>query len=94
MIAPKWVKSMCQPISIADVLFYLSGVLLNPACYGSIYDLGGPEAMSFKEILLRYAHFRHLGRYIFDVPLLTPKLSSYWLVLIYICPLFDLQIFS
>lgn len=82
MIAPKWVKSYCQPISIQDVLFYLSGVLLNKQCYGHTYDLGGPEVFSFKEVLLRYASFRKLKRYIFDVPLLTPRLSSYWLVLI------------
>lgn len=82
MIAPKWVKSMCQPISIGDVLFYLNAVLLNSSCFGKIYDIGGPEAMSFRDVLLRYAHFRHLKRYIFDVPLLTPKLSSYWLVFI------------
>lgn len=82
MIAPKWVKSMCQPISIHDVLFYLTGVLLNPLCYGKIYDIGGPQALSFQEVLQGYAHFKKLKRYIFDVPLLTPRLSSYWLVFI------------
>lgn len=82
MIAPKWVKSMCQPIAVRDVLFYLKGVLLNSACYGQTYDIGGPEAISFKEVLLRYAKFREIKRYILDVPVLTPRLSSYWLVLI------------
>jgi uncharacterized protein YbjT (DUF2867 family) len=82
MIAPKWVRSYCQPISIQDILFYLTGVLLNPVSYGKTLDIGGPEAMTFKEVLLRYARFRDLTRYIIDVPVLTPKLSSYWLVLI------------
>lgn len=82
MIAPKWVKSICQPIAVSDVLFYLSKVLLNPSCLNKTYDIGGPEAMSFKELLLRLASFRKLKRIIIDVPVLTPKLSSYWLVLI------------
>lgn len=82
MIAPKWVKCYCQPIAISDVLFYLSGVLLNEACYGKIYDIGGSEAFTFKDVLMRYAKFRKLKRYIIDVPVLTPRLSSYWLVLI------------
>ena len=82
MVAPKWVRSLCQPISIDDVLFYLDGVLGNTSCFGQIYDIGGPEVISFKEVLLRYARFRKLKRYILDIPLLTPRLSSYWLVLI------------
>ncbi len=82
MVAPKWVKSMCQPISISDVLYYLTNALLNPACYNAVFDIGGPEALSFKEVLLRYAAFRKLRRWIIDVPVLTPRLSSYWLVFI------------
>ncbi len=82
MIAPKWVKNECQPIAIRDVLFYLTGVLLKTACFNQTYDIGGPEAIRFKEVLLRYAAFRKLKRWILDVPVLTPKLSSYWLVLI------------
>lgn len=87
MIAPKWVKSSCQPIAVIDVLFYLSHVLLNPSAYGAIFDIGGPETMTFKEILLRYAAFRKLKRLIIDVPVLTPRLSSYWLVFITSVPL-------
>ena len=82
MVAPKWVKNYCQPISILDVLFYLSAVVLNEKSYGNIYDIGGPEVLTFREILLRYAKFIKLKRYIINVPVLTPKLSSYWLVLI------------
>lgn len=82
MIAPKWVKSVCQPIAIVDVLFYLTKVLLNSACYSKTLDIGGPDALSFKELMLRYSKFRNLKRYIIDIPVLTPRLSSYWLVLI------------
>lgn len=81
MIAPRWVKSRCQPIAIADVLFYLKKALLNQAVYGKTFDIGGPDVYTFKEVLLRYAHFRKLKRFILDVPCLTPKISSYWLVL-------------
>ena len=82
MVAPKWVKNECQPIWITDVLFYLTGVLLNKKAYGNTYDIGGPEVMSFRDVLLRYAAFRDLKRYIINIPLLTPRLSSYWLVFI------------
>lgn len=82
MIAPKWVKSFCQPIGIRDVLFYLEAVLLFEATYNKTFDIGGPDAMTFKDVLQRYAKYRKLRLFIIDVPVLTPKLSSYWLVLI------------
>lgn len=82
MVAPRWVNSQCQPIAIGDVLFYLLAVLLNQKCYNKTFDIGGPEVFTFKEVMLRYAKFRHLKRWIIDIPLLTPRLSSYWLVFI------------
>lgn len=82
MIAPKWVNSLCQPIAIGDVLFYLSEVLLKQNCLNQIFDIGGPEVLSFKQIILSYAKFRNLKRWIINVPILTPRLSSYWLVFI------------
>lgn len=82
MIAPRWVNTLCQPISINDVLFYLSSVLLNPDCLNRTFDIGGPKAYTFKELMLGYAEFRGLKRWIIDVPVLTPRLSSYWLVFI------------
>lgn len=82
MIAPKWVNTLCQPIAIGDVLFYLSSVLLNQQCMNKTFDIGGPEALTFKEVMLQYAKFRNLKRWIFNVPVLTPRLSSYWLVFI------------
>ncbi len=82
LIAPKWVRSFCQPIGIRDVLFYLEGVLLCQVTYNKTFDIGGPEAMTFKDVLQRYSRYRKLKRVIIDVPVLTPKLSSYWLVLV------------
>ncbi len=82
MIAPKWVNSLCQPIAIGDVLFYLSSVLLNEKCFNETFDIGGPEALTFKEVMLQYAKFRNLKRWIINVPVLTPRISSYWLVFI------------
>jgi uncharacterized protein YbjT (DUF2867 family) len=82
MVAPRWVNSRCQPIAVIDVLYYLSRAAVNTETYGKTYDIGGPEVMTFKEVLLRYAKFRKLKRYILHIPCLTPKLSSYWLVFI------------
>lgn len=82
MIAPKWVNSLCQPIAIRDVLFYLSSVLFNEKCINQTFDIGGPEVFTFKDVMLRYSEFRNLKRWIINVPFLTPRLSSYWLVFI------------
>ncbi len=82
MIAPKWINSLCQPIAIGDVLFYLSAVLLNEKCMNTTFDIGGPEVFTFKEAMLKYSEFRNLKRWIINVPVLTPRLSSYWLVFI------------
>lgn len=82
MVAPKWVESSCQPIAIADVLFYLTSLLLKPQCLNKIFDIGGPDIFTFKELMLNYSKFRDLKRWIINVPVLTPRLSSYWLVFI------------
>ncbi|MCH9612809.1 MAG: hypothetical protein S4CHLAM102_13080 [Chlamydiia bacterium] len=82
MVAPRWISSRCQPIGIVDVIDTLASSLLNEKMYGHLYDIGGPETMTFKEVLLRYAKFRGLSRWIIEVPVLTPRLSSYWLLLI------------
>lgn len=82
MIAPKWISTSCQPIAIADVIFYLSEVLLRQDCLNKIFDIGGPDVYTFKQLLMEYAKFRNLKRWIIEVPILTPRLSSYWLVLI------------
>lgn len=79
MIAPKWILSTCQPIAIVDVIDYLAKVLNHPKCIGKSFDIGGPERITYKDMLLRFAKLRHLKRHIFIVPVLTPKLSSKWL---------------
>ncbi len=82
MVAPKWINTLCQPIAIRDVLFYLEKTILNQACLNCTFDIGGPDVLSFKQMLLEYAKIRKLKRYILTVPVLTPHLSSYWLVLV------------
>ncbi|WP_026462914.1 SDR family oxidoreductase [Adhaeribacter aquaticus] len=79
MIAPKWLNTNTQPIAIRNVLEYLTGVLAQPECLHQSYDVGGPDILSYKEMLLQFAEVRGLKRYIFTVPVMTPKLSSYWL---------------
>jgi uncharacterized protein YbjT (DUF2867 family) len=79
MIAPKWLKQMTQPIAVRDVLTYLTQVLGHPDCIGQSFEIGGPDVMSYKDLLLNFAKMRGLKRKIFTVPVLTPRLSSYWL---------------
>jgi uncharacterized protein YbjT (DUF2867 family) len=79
MIAPKWLNTKCQPIAIADVLAFLQKSLLNPVTYNQSFDIGGPDILTYKEMLLGFAKAIHLKRYIYTVPVMTPKLSSYWL---------------
>ncbi|KAF2326696.1 SDR family oxidoreductase [Flavobacterium ginsenosidimutans] len=79
MITPKWLNTKCQPIAISDVLEFLIRSLLNPAVYGESFDIGGPDILTYKEMLLEFARAKKLRRYIYTVPVMTPKLSSYWL---------------
>ncbi|MDQ3394068.1 MAG: SDR family oxidoreductase [Bacteroidota bacterium] len=79
MITPKWLNTRNQPIAVRNVLEYLMGVLLKQETFGQAYDIGGPEILSYKEMLLQFAAIRGLRRFIFIVPLMTPRLSSYWL---------------
>lgn len=82
MVAPKWVQTKCQPIGIRDVLRYLSGVLSNEKALGQVFDIGGPDVLSYKEMMMQYAEVRQLRRIIITLPLLTPRLSSLWLNLV------------
>jgi uncharacterized protein YbjT (DUF2867 family) len=79
MVTPKWVNVKCQPIAIRDVLKYLTGVLLNKDTFNRIFDIGGKDILTYKEMMLTYAKIRKLKRLLIDVPVLSPKLSSYWL---------------
>ncbi|MEO8649512.1 MAG: SDR family oxidoreductase, partial [Acidobacteriota bacterium] len=79
MIAPKWLNTRTQPIAIRNVLECLTGVLFRDETYGRSYDIGGPDVLTYKQMLLQFAEVRGLKRYIITVPVLSPKLSSYWL---------------
>lgn len=82
MITPRWLNTPSQPIAIRNVIQFLSGVLGKPITYNQSFDIGGPEVLSYKEMLLRFARIRKLKRRIWVVPVMTPKLSSYWLYFI------------
>lgn len=79
MITPKWLNTRSQPIAIHNVIDYLSGVMMQPKAFNKSFDIGGPEVLSYKQMLLKFAKIRGLRRYIFTIPIMTPKLSSYWL---------------
>lgn len=79
MITPKWVLTKCQPIAIRDVIQYLIGVLLREDCYNDSFDIGGPNVITYKEMMLLYAKTRKIKLVIITLPFMTPKLSSYWL---------------
>jgi len=79
MVAPKWLHTKCQPIGISDVIEFLSKSLFNPKTFNQNFDIGGPDVLSYKNMLLDYGKVRNLKRKIFIVPIMTPKLSSYWL---------------
>ena len=79
MITPRWLKTKCQPIAIRNVIEFLYGVIGVMETYNNHYDIGGPDVLSYKEMLLRFARIRGLGRRIIIVPVMTPKISSYWL---------------
>lgn len=79
MVTPKWLETQCQPIGISDVIAFLSKTIFNPKTFNRDFDIGGPDIMSYKDMLLQFAKTRNLKRKIFIVPVMTPRLSSYWL---------------
>ena len=79
MIAPKWLNTKTQPLAIRDVLAFLLKAAGNPKLFNKSYDIFGPEIITYKSMLLQFAEVRKLKRYIITVPVMTPKLSSYWL---------------
>jgi len=79
MITPRWVSTRTQPIALDDVVAYLAGVCgLEPA-FGEELDVGGPEVMTYREMMERIAELRGKRPFIVEVPVLTPYLSSLWL---------------
>jgi uncharacterized protein YbjT (DUF2867 family) len=82
MVCPRWVSTPTQPIAIADIVRYIAGVCGNPEAFGQTYDAGGPEVMTYRQMIERVARIRHRHPIIIEVPLLTPRLSSLWLRLV------------
>ena len=76
MITPKWLNTRCQPIGIRDVIKLLLESLGNENTYDRNFDIGGPQILTYKEMLLGFARARELKRYIYTIPVMTPKLSS------------------
>lgn len=79
MITPKWVKTRSQPIGIRNVIQYLTGVIGNEKCYNESFDIGGPDILTYQEMMEQYGEVRNLKIWIIGVPFMSPKLSSYWL---------------
>ena len=82
MITPNWVSTPTQPIALADVSRYLAGVCGNQAALGGSFDAGGPEVMTYRQMMERIAVLRGRRPWILEVPVLTPRLSSLWLHLV------------
>lgn len=79
MAVPQWVRTPCQPIGIRDTIAYLVGVLDAEETRGGTYDIGGPSVWTYESLLQLTAEAKDKTVYIVPVPVMTPKLSSYWL---------------
>lgn len=82
MITPKWVNTKSHPIAVRDILSYLVKAIDKKELYNKSFDVFGPEVLTYKQMMLQFAQVRQFKRYIFTVPVMTPKLSSYWLYFI------------
>lgn len=83
MIAPRWVRTRCQPIAVSNVLGYLVGCLENPATAGQVLDIGGPDVLTYGELFRTYAQAAGLRPpLVIPAPLLTPTLSAFWVNLV------------
>ncbi|APU11858.1 MULTISPECIES: SDR family oxidoreductase [Cellulophaga] len=79
MVAPKWLDTKTQPLAVRDVLLFLSKAIVKKELYNKGIDIFGPDVLTYKQMLLQFAEVRGLKRSIITVPVMTPKLSSYWL---------------
>lgn len=82
MITPRWVSTRNQPIAVHDVIGYLAGCLEEPGTAGQTFDIGGPEVLTYREMMERFARIEGRWLKIIPVPVLTPKLSAYWVGLV------------
>jgi len=81
MIVPRWLNSRCQPIAIRNVINYLHRCLLNEQTLFKTFEIGGPDVLTYKQMLEEFAAVRGYNRYIISLPVLFPGLSAYWLYL-------------
>ena len=79
MVAPKWLQTKCQPIGISDVQRFLIECIMRQETFNRNFDIGCNDILSYKEMLFRFAEIRNLNRIIITIPIMTPRLSSYWL---------------
>ena len=83
MVTPRWVSTPCQPIAVRNVIHYLAAALEVPETAGDTFDIGGPEVLTYREIMDIMGEELGVGRrWIIPVPVLTPRLSSYWIHLV------------
>lgn len=82
MVTPRWVSTRTQPIAVSDVVRYLVGVLQAPEAEGRVFEVGGPEVLSYLQMLTRVADLQNRHLFVVPVPLLSPQLSSRWLALV------------
>lgn len=82
MITPRWVQSRSTPIALDNLLEYLLGIALLPEAAGRIYDVGGPEMLTYEQLMRQYGELTDNGFWLLRVPVLTPRLSSFWLKLV------------
>jgi uncharacterized protein YbjT (DUF2867 family) len=82
MVAPRWLSTPTQPIDLQDVIRYLDGVAGRPEALGHSFDVGGPEVLTYADMIKGIARIRGRRPLILEVPVLTPRLSSYWLHLV------------
>jgi len=82
MVCPKWVKSLAQPIAVDDVVDYLVGCANHPETTGRILEIGGPEKLTYEQIMRLYSAYLNKNLFVIEIPFLTTRLSSYWVDLI------------
>ena len=82
MVTPRWVRTRTQPIAVADAVRYLVGVLDKDEALGKVYEIGGPEVLTYAEMMRRVALIQGRVHLVLPVPLLSPGLSSWWLSLV------------
>jgi len=78
MTTPRWVETRCQPIALRDVLGYLVGCAEVEATAGGTFDIGGPDILTYRQMMTQVAGFLGKRVRIYGVPILSPRLSSYW----------------